>query len=113
MRGLIVPADVQGDAVVSEDQCRALGIGQARDPDAGDLVHPEAHGCGEAPVPGDDDVMLVDEEGGREPEPLDGGRDLTDLRIGVRTRVAVIPDKGTHRREMDLCVPQARVGAHL
>lgn len=64
MRGLIVPADVQGDAVVSEDQCRALGIGQARDPDAGDLVHPEAHGCGEAPVPGDDDVMLVDEEGG-------------------------------------------------
>ncbi|GJD81227.1 hypothetical protein NBEOAGPD_4473 [Methylobacterium gregans] len=110
---LLVPAGVQRDPVVGQHQRGALLLGQAGDPDARDAVEAEPARRGHAPVAGDDDAVVVREDRVGEAEALDRGRELRDLLVGMGARVAVVAAQGAHLDDLDRCVPQRIVGAHL
>ena len=63
------------------------------------LIQPQLAGSGQTPVPGDDAVVAVDEDRVRPAVLDDAGRDLGDLTLGVRARIA-----GVGNQRLDLAV---------
>lgn len=110
---LLVPAGVQRDPVIGENERGPLLFRQARDADARDAVEAELARRGHASVTGDNDAGLVGEDRIGETEALDRGRELGDLLVRMSTRVAVVTAQGAHLDDLDRCVPERGVGAHL
>ena len=89
----VVPAGVEGDAVVGDDVGAFFGLGPAGGHHDRDLGHAQAL-CGQrAAVAGNDAALLIDQDG-RGPAPLlDRGDDLVDLLGRVGAAVAGVGDE--------------------
>jgi hypothetical protein len=72
-----IPARVEGELVVGKDA-------HMRQSDGGSALHSEQHCSFHSPVPGEDLVVLADQNGVGEPEPLNAATDLLDLLLRMR-----------------------------
>jgi hypothetical protein len=84
---LLVPAGVEGQLVVRDDQGAALGVGEVVEHDDGHRVHIQLPSRHEPPVAGDDRPLAVDEDGVCPAELANAGGDLRHLLLAVGARV--------------------------
>ena len=84
---LVVPAGVQRQLVVGNDQRPLLRLAQAGKLDDRHRRHAELPRRQQPPVPGDDAVVAVDQDRVGPAELADRGGDLRHLRVRVRARV--------------------------
>ena len=90
---LLIPARIQRQPVVGNDVGALLHGGQVRQFDHRHLGHAQLVRRRQPPVSRDDAVVAIDQDRVR-PAVLDNaGRDLGDLRFGVRARVAGVGDQ--------------------
>ena len=99
---LFVPARVQRQLVVGNDQRPLLRRGQVRQHDDRDFLHPQLPGREKSGMPGDDDAVAVHQNGIRPAELADTGGYLSDLLVRMRPRVAGVRQERADRPELDL-----------
>lgn len=99
---LFVPARVQRQLVVGNNQrplLRWRKVGQHNDRH---FFHPELPGSEKSGMPGDDDAVAVHQNGIRPAELPDTGSYLGDLLVRMRPRVAGVGQERANRPEFDL-----------
>ena len=96
---LFVPAGIQCQPVIGDDQCPLLRDGQMSQLDHRHLIQPELARGGQTPVPGNDAVVAIDQDRVRPAVLDDAGRDLGNLALGMRARIA-----GVGNQRLDLAV---------
>jgi hypothetical protein len=79
-----IPARIEGEIIVGKDVGFRLRLAHLRQSDGGNALHSEQHCSFHSPVPGEDLVVLADQNGVGEPEPLDAATDLLDLLLRMR-----------------------------
>jgi hypothetical protein len=87
-KDLLVPSGVERELVVGKHVGPLLGGAHCLNASAGNGVESQVRGGGHTPVAGENHVGLVDQHGVREPEPPDGVGNLSDLPLGMRSRVS-------------------------
>ena len=98
----IVPAGTLGELVLGQDEGALLPLGQVGQFDHRQIRHVELARREDATVPGDDAALAVDQDRVVEAELPDAGRDLGDLFLAVRARIAGIGDQRLDRAIVDL-----------
>jgi hypothetical protein len=97
----VVPPGIQRDLVVGDPEGPRLGAGQMPEPDHRDFGKPEALGCEQTPVPGDQHAALIDKARHVEAEFRDRACDLRDLGFGMRAGVRDVGQKPVDRPTLD------------
>ena len=105
----LVPAGVQGDAVVGQHQRAALGVGKPGQRDGRHLGHAELARCQHPAVAGNQRPVLGDQHRVGETELADGAGDLGDLRVRMHARV---PGIGHQRVERAVFDEELALGMH-
>ena len=90
----LVPTGQLGQAVIGDDVRLNLCFGEVAQPDCRDLFEPEQLRRLQAPVARDDLPVLIDQDGVRPAECLDGRSNLPDLLFRVRTGISRIRLEG-------------------
>ena len=103
----LVPTGQLGQAVIGDDVCLDLCFGEAAQPDCRDLFEPEQPRRCQAPVARDDLPVLIDQDGVRPAECLDGRSDLPDLLVRVGTGISRIRLEGRDPEMLNLEIPNA------
>ena len=85
---LFIPARLLGEPVVGDHVGALLFLAHVREANGRHLAHAEQLRCLDAAVAGDDEAILVDEDGIVEAERRDAVGDLADLPARMRARVA-------------------------
>ena len=88
-----VPARVLRNFVISNDQCPPLGFAEMRQHNHRHCRQAQPLGRHQAPVASDDDVVLTHQNRIDEPELGNAARDLADLFIRMRPRIAGVGDQ--------------------
>jgi hypothetical protein len=87
---LLVPARIERQPVVCDHQRALLRDAQMRQFDHRHLIQTQLAGSGQTSVPGNDAVVAIDQDRIRPAVLDDAGRDLGDLALGVRARIASV-----------------------
>ena len=95
----LVPASIQRQPVVRDHQRALLRDGEVCQFNHRHLSQPQLAGGGQTPVSGNDAVVAIDQDRVCPAVLDDAGRDLGDLALGVRARVA-----GVGNQRLDLAV---------
>lgn len=95
----LVPTGIQRQPVVCDHQRALLRDGEVRQFNHRHLIQPQLARSGQTPVPGDDAVVAIDQDRVRPAVLDDAGRDLGNLALGVRARIA-----GVGNQRLDLAV---------
>ena len=98
----VVPPGVFRDPVVGKDQRPALGFGQMVEHDHGHLVQAKGLRCHQPSVPGDDHIVLADQDRVGETKLGDRCRDLGDLIGGMGSGVADVGHQSRGLHHVDL-----------
>ena len=96
-----VPAGVQGNLVVGQPKCPLLGIAKTFKNDGRHLGKRHGLGGKQAPMPGNDRPVRVDQDRVGEPELPDRGHDLFDLAWRVRARIVRAGNEAAERPVSD------------
>ena len=93
--------------VIGDDVCPDLCFDEVAQPDCRDLFEPEQLRRCQAPVARDDLPVLIDQDGVRPAECLDGRSDLPDLLVRVGTGISRIRLEGRDPEMLNLEIPNA------
>ena len=97
----VVPAGLQGELVVGDQVRPLLRLAEVLEPDHRHLGEPELARREQPAVAGEDAALLVDQDRVGPAELDHRGRDLIDLRLAVRARVALVRAQAVDRPQLD------------
>ena len=97
----VVPARLQGELVVGDQIRPLLRLAQVLEPDHRHLGQPELARREQPAMAGEDAALLVDQHRVGPAELDHRRRDLIDLRVAVRARVALVRAQAVDRPELD------------